>query len=70
MSLPQAYFYRPLKAFNGLTLKCEGLCTDQNRDWFPKDCVETDVYLDGVFLANAYLGDRIPAQTQGLEVLQ
>lgn len=56
----ELYYYRPLAASGGTTLKCAGICTPENLVWFPIECAAHDaIYLPGVFILVGYRGDRI-----------
>ena len=46
------YFYLPIPAYGGLVLKCAGMVTADNNDWFCRD------HPDAVVMPE-YLGDRI-----------
>lgn len=55
------YFYRPLRFFSGMVLKCAGICTEQNQTWFTEACLKEDdpVYLPGCVIMDGYKGDRV-----------
>ena len=62
----ERYFYRPLAYFGGETLKCAGICTEENRVWFSEECNKTDpkgVHLPGVVIVEGYRGDKIDSDT-------
>jgi hypothetical protein len=53
------YFYLPIAGYNGRVLKCGGIATDDNREWF-KELHPGTVVLQG------YRGDRIRASDHSL----
>lgn len=58
------YFYRPLAYFGGHVLKCAGIATADNADWFPAECGRPSApYSAGCFILTGYRGDRIDAST-------
>lgn len=59
-TLPQLYFYRPIAMYEGRVLKCAGMVSHDNFDWFSRSCAEAkDSYLPGVVIVEGYKGDRI-----------
>lgn len=55
------YFYRPIAAYNGMVLKCAGICNASNIDMANELYIEKSdpVYLPGFVVLDGYKGDKI-----------
>lgn len=62
-----AYYYRPIPHCSGRVLKCAGMVSEDNAQWFPEKCADAgngktaDGYLPGFIVTDEYKGDRINA---------
>lgn len=50
------YFYKPLSSHRGKVLKCAGIATEDNKEWF----LEQN---PGTVIMDHYCGDKIKADT-------
>ena len=56
------YYYRPIAHYGGKVLKCCGMVSEDNAQWYPeKFSKAADGLLPGFIVTDEYKGDRINA---------